>query len=364
MCIDAKWRFDTWLCMLFLLAAIGSATPVGAANFEVEGSLIATYSQGGTNSAQKTTYVVSVDGARWQIKTIFGEDYYMLHGCDGTNIYSVLHMPGGPDGQAAPATITPGVCPVDAEYYTTLPWLAFASDRYLEQNTDSLPAFWVNPRSDAMAWMFESRVERLPSTPRLPRTVAYVTTRARLTTAPTNSQLRMERIPAKRLAFRTILPASLPAGFQGGEFSITSTTNFDGLEIPNGFQAVTYALPSGEKQVKTNMLLIGTVTRIGPSTLNSYLPEISQNLSVTDYRFRNSAPRVDCITYFITNSAWTSDRDPRLASAFNLKKDQSPTFRSGTISHIFYYAIFAFFLFLPAIIPLLTWTKRKSETTT
>src|SRR5581483_9677385 len=140
MCIDAKWRFDTWLCMLFLLAAIGSATPVGAANFEVEGSLIAIYSQGGTNSAQKTTYVVSVDGARWQIKTIFGEDYYMLHGCDGTNIYSVLHMPGGPDGQAAPATITAGVCPVDAEYYTTLPWLAFASDRYLEQNTDSLPA--------------------------------------------------------------------------------------------------------------------------------------------------------------------------------------------------------------------------------
>ena len=141
-----------------------------AQTFQVEGTIKCIYfPQNGTKiSEQETGFTVSVNANNWLIRTDFGKGWYSLHGCDGTNIYAINYDPHpvGSDHKTEvelsvlPCHITDGVYPLDTAYYTTLPWLVFASSYFLDSNTNELPSFWGMPRSSPMSWIFEPQIER------------------------------------------------------------------------------------------------------------------------------------------------------------------------------------------------------------
>ncbi len=215
-----------------------------------------------------------------------------------------------------------------------------------------------------MAWMFDSKVKRIQSPSQLPSVIEYITTDEKLASAPTNPELRVEGISNRDLQSRNIdLKAIVTSGFLGARFTVTSTTNFNGVEVPLTFEAVTYGFPDRSKSVITNMIFVGKVLRIGHSTYSSYLPPIEQTLAVVDYRFKSSGSRarVDCLKYFVTDSTWPSDKDPKLVKEFNLKKDRIPTFEAGPIIRMVFYTMLGIIFFLPVWFVLVKWKKDRSE---
>ena len=375
---------------LLFIALTSTSVSLYAYNFEAEGTLKCNYfSPYGTNTEQKTGFVVSVDDNRWSIKTMFGEGWYSVHGCDGTNIYAIFYDPHPVSINSKkpvtlpylPGHITEGVYPLDVAYYTTMPWLAFASTDYLESGTNSLPCFWRIPRSDPMAWIFETKIERSKAPPYLPAQVKFITSIAKLKLATKNPALRLESPSKWEYASRNSDLTGIGEGKVGGEFHVIATTNFNGLEIPIEFEGVTYLPKSLIKQAGasatsaqsvsdgdwtyTNLVFIGRVTRITNSGDRFYLPLLDKNVSVTDFRFRDSASKVDYLQYAITNSTWPSDKDPILVNAFEEKKkhlpQHLPRFETEHRGRSFILVIFGLVTFLPILLLVKNWLKQKQR---
>jgi hypothetical protein len=361
-----------------------NAITLHAHNYEVEGTLNCKYfAPDGSKTEQNTKFVVTVDNTRWSIKTIFDVNWYSIHGCDGTNIYAIFYDPN-PAGMGSkkiilpylPGHITEGCYPLDVAYYTTMPWFAFASSDYLVSGTNSIPCFWRMPRSDPMAWIFENIIEQSKVPPYLPVRIKYITSTRSLKSATNNPALRLESLSKWEHASRDSDFQELGDGKVGGEYYVTAKTNINGFEIPIQFEGVTYLPSSLIKQSKasfakqtivngdwtyTNLVFTGTVTKVSISNKISILPPLDKYVSVSDFRFRDSTSRVDCIQYIITNATWPSDKDPILLDAFNKKKNHIslPTIEKEHGGR----APVIFVLGLLTILPILLLAKKQLENT-
>jgi|GEM_PF-2646254 len=326
--------------------------------FYVEGTLSCTYYKHSltnvTQVIQKTGFEVWVKDNLWTIKTTFGSNWYSLHGCDGTNVYSLLYDPSS-TADSLPGQITPGICPLDSDYYTFMPWLIYASGAYIEKS-DSVSAFWMRPRSEVLAWAYDSKINRSPAKPFLPIKIRYVASSNSINSAPSNEVLRIEAIPERELKLKQAgLRELISVGSIGGELEVVSTTNLNGLEIPTKFTAMTYNL---KQKNTTNMLFEGKIGKVAISERDSYLPKISEKVSAADYRFRDVKSKTDHILYFIADSQWPAVSDPKLVKEFNQKRSRIPSFEQTTLAKIVLYLIFALLLFAPVYFL----TRRNANT--
>src|SRR5437899_3052266 len=144
-------------------------------------------------------FTVWVKDSQWQIKTVFGTNWYTLHGCDRTNIYSILYDPAPmvKPGQKInnPGVITKGTMPVDTAWHTSIPWFALASGQFLRNTNLTLPTLWNLPRVDLQSHIFAVDVERFVDVGGLPRAAEWKVARERVKSAARNEFLRRETLP-------------------------------------------------------------------------------------------------------------------------------------------------------------------------
>jgi hypothetical protein len=360
---------------LMVLVQMAVNTEALAEGFRVEGTLTCVASGLIPPKTQQTGFDVAVDGNRWQIKTLFDNGSYYLHSCDGTNIYCIFEELPHPvtiglnkfsmDSSTLPipGVITDGTFPTDAEYYTILPWLAFASANHIESSSNSMPGFWLNSRAMFVSWLCKAEVSNAMTMPHIPLQVRYVTTKETLETAQKNPNLGVEGVwPDELKARSSQFRSQFTPGIMGGVYSVTATTNFHEMTLPVKFYAVQYDMFRKGKVGTTNVLYRGEVTNITAVSKGQFLPEIDggKTVSVIDHRFRKPGYKLDFIQYATTNS-WPSDTDPRLLAIYTKKLDSIPRLGLETVKRGLIYLVFALLALVPICVPLGRWMRKKQK---
>ena len=330
--------------VFWALSVVGTA----AARFHVEGEMEATIynASGAVQQTIPAQFAVSVDGTAWEITGYFANSNYTVSGCDGTNTFTLLCDNAQTREQAQPAWVTPGQYPLDVSWQTAVPWLAFASAAYLdEQTNDVIPGCWGHPRNEADMWILRSEIKRSADAPFLPLEVNYIVDRNLQMAAATNGNL-LSAIPDNEI--NTAIFQYRPE-FICGEYRVTATTNWNGLVLPAAFEVKRYYPKYTPRADYLGPAIIvafqGRVRGFTSAPLELRIPKTDRLMSISDFRFSKRDVGVDFIRYASSNGDWPSPQEikaedllrARVASAkeslrFFLKRkrgNQLSAFRRG-----------------------------------
>lgn len=203
-------------CLLGLLDHIRA----DAAEFGVSGniacSILRPDGQIYTNYSYPFTAFAGESG--WNIKVTFGANYYLSTGSDGTNVYYVLEDPRARKTAQAPMPgwISGGNYPLNGDWYTTIPWLAFCSYNPLDNTTTNLPAPWANTRVDTTAGIYLSNIDRTNAAPQLPMKVVFKVSKKLKDNVKTLGWLNSDSLKEDSLKMLDFYQD----GFVGGEYVV------------------------------------------------------------------------------------------------------------------------------------------------
>ncbi|HWQ91070.1 MAG TPA: hypothetical protein VN673_05315, partial [Clostridia bacterium] len=278
--------------------------------FRVEGEMVATlYTPSG--SVQQTIpskFQVSVRGPVWQIIGTFPNSNYTVSGCDGTNIYTILHdltQTNSSEPDVLPGSVSPEQFPTDVAWQTAIPWVAFASAHYLDNSKDGfLPGCWGQPRNNPEMWILRNRIVRSQVAPHLPLEITYVVDQKLQAAAKTNAHL-LSALPDKEI-YKAVF--QYRPEFACGEYRVKSKTNWNGLELPLEFEVIRYypkytstAEYQGPAVINAFRGKVHHITSALPSEL---MPKANGAISVADFRYSKRDIGVDFITYVGTNGTF------------------------------------------------------------
>jgi len=312
-----------------------------AHEYRVEGIIENSYS-GSVNTDLETRsypFVVTVKGTGWQIKSLYEGDNYDVLGCDGTNVFEILHdfpkfIPGRkgkvgglqnsadlahPQMEGFPACITKGTQPIDSSWNVQVPWFALASGEAISRGARVLPPLY-SPRVDALGNIVSPQITAGVLPPFLPRTATFTVSGELKKRIDDSPFLSCE--PQNRKLLK-LIPEELRRYSDGqlmAEYLVISSTNVGGLEIPTQFELSRYAY---SKRNKTQRLATvkyrGKVSAISLTVEEPMLPVISDKLFVTDRRVQNRADRIDYVSYELTNNSWPAQDSAIVTSAYARK---------------------------------------------
>lgn len=272
-----------------------------------------------TNQIQR--FEVSVSPTKWRLKLLYGTDpgyYSELFGA-GSNVFHVLYHPDIRDDLPVPGTITPGPYPLHDSYYTTVPWLAYCSHLYFQnEKSQELPLPDRMASSEMDAHFARADVLFMESSLKLPQSVSFVADPVReklahksqfLRTESLSEQQRLSRLPGRKL--------SPPPGSILGDYRVLASTNLAGMQIPLRFELLRFNFrPARTNEVGTSSggspgLIRYPSLEFRGNTLNVSIEEgnleaaaLKQRTSVADYRLFSKKDSVDFVQYHITNGLW------------------------------------------------------------
>lgn len=355
--------------LLFTMAAKGVAY-----NFEVEGTLELEIRRIDGNIAQRVSrpFLVSVNRRQWLIRVEFGTNWYTLHGCDGTNTYSILYDDPGKKGGGRPSRISVGTYPADAVAYVRTVWTAFASADFLENMTNAMIAPWSVVGYDPSVKIYRVEVDRSEAIPRLPLNIKFIVSDQLL-----QSAIRAERKKKNVIRMPDRLKKFTP-GFVGGVYSVMSRTNFGGMDIPIEFQLLHYEPWDGRHIVETDATGTPRTVQIGKSYFEKYhgrvitvsgssreffLPEIDMDTYTIDSRFVDHERGVSGIEYWNKSKAWLPTNDPMLLKVFQDTIKNKPTFADLDAKRWLILAVLAIMSILPILVLVKYWWKSRAKQT-
>ena len=287
-----------------------------------------------TNSTTK--FVVTVSSNAWQIKAIFGEGHYSVHGFDGKTICSLLvdekasaqlmvHMGTG--------SVREGPVPLDTAHYVLLPWLAYASGPFLCKNAQNgwteIPAVWLVPLGNPLAHVFKCQTECREGDPSFPTTVKFWPDLAALKLIAKGRHPLVAKLDATSRDRFALMAASYGTNWVGpeAEYEAGGFEQRSGLMLPMRFTFTRFALPPDDlkqrrpgRQRKVFSVFQGVVDTVAKVERFTPLPVPDRPISVGDYRFQAPASSVEFIRYRIEDGHWPSATDPRLLDLFEQRK--------------------------------------------
>jgi hypothetical protein len=325
------WRFTILLFNSILLMAI---VPACASGFRVVGEM--EYWKG-TNIASNVpdnhwSFEAWELGKQWLEKVGIEEDKTVVLGSDGYSVYQVfvdgigkkqLHM------NAYPGSVFNGTYPVQSYGFNTIvPWLAYCSASLISGNTNgqlNLPAPWLMPWQDPLAYIYKCHFKLLPDGAGLPALLEY---------QPDKDLMQA----FKEGHYGSLLPPSIETRQRieiqiSGRYSkifepeavyqVVQTTNLFGVTLPTMFSFTRYVFINNKEDVfqrTISSVTRGKVISIEPIDNIDPIPKTQDdvtNIDVADYRFFDSTNRVAFVAYVATNSTWlTNQSDPYLQSLY------------------------------------------------
>lgn len=298
---------------------------------------------------QELPVTVSVRNEQWQIQTDNGGGVVDSYGCNGTNVFRELYDPNGPTF-ASPGSITYDDYPADATPCVTLPWLAFCSTKKLDKNIP-IPVPWAIARTTPLAYIYRWQVERSSTAPKLPLHITFVTDRDKEKAAAKGVYLVRERLDNQAKYWRSVDYTDIGDRIIGAEYTVLSTTNWSGFEIPTHVELVFFdhrdkLAKKGKPRVRYEIEVNSISPLPGTSDL---LPTINKRVDVVDYRLRDDLP-LDFAIYPITNRSWPLAITPEMQAALKARRDAETGVR-GIIHRAF--EVRTFFMTLTALVLLL-----------
>ena len=262
------------------------------------------------------SFSVSVDSEKWFIRSEYAPNYFVEYGSDGQMVCTVLYDPDQPDVELGrPGMVSSGTFPFSADPKNAVIWLALGSCTFFKQYTnDMVPVPWSNPLSQPDAFIYSCRRTFLVGG--LPSTLKWTVLNSLL-----KSALKNEVLPANPSGFLIDALSHYKPGFEGGEYSVSATTNFAGLEIPLHFRLRRYDLGGGVFEDYE-----GGVTGISRNSRSAFLPEVNGVVGVADHRFKDKQHGMDMIRYSLTNAAWPAKGEGWLLPVY----DESRAYALGT----------------------------------
>jgi hypothetical protein len=266
-------------------------------------------------TTMNTRFTATSAQGSWLLRVDFGTSHFLIHGCDGIDTFTILY--GSSKGtnaitsQLLPAHIDSGVYPHNAQWYSTIPWLAFLSDGYLATNAAQVMPFpFQSSRHDPTAHIYRYNWEPLGPESRLPKAMSFVSKSDLLTTALNHPEL----LASNHLASPTRDLALFAGDFLGGDYQVEEMTNFAGRVFPLRFVARRYA-PKGKEDGLVQRVT-GIVDSMLVTNVDSFQPRIDRPLAVADYRLRARERRVDFGSYQLAGSQWPETNSPIVVRAF------------------------------------------------
>ena len=299
------------------LASVSGVTDSYAFEYKVEGELhVRTFRRGGKMIMDaRRDFIVSARDGTWLIQT-FHPTGREECGTDGTSTFHVFYSNDpDPKGLHLPGTVWKGAHPFHAFDETKVLWLAFSSSKYLD-NSEGQTLYPPWPLEDerltkACTW----RGERYKANPFLPSQIELV--------APgytyADLSLRSRKIN---------LPAPFKDGYVTGEYSVSSDTNFHGLQIPLDFQLKRFIprvystnraqTPTAERSLL--QIYHAKVTKVSVPDQTELVPPLDRTADIYDYRFADPKLYLPGITYTVENNLWPVENDARLLLLFETAK--------------------------------------------
>jgi hypothetical protein len=258
----------------------------------------------------------------WNIKVTFGEEYYLWVGCDGKNVYSILEDPKArkTPQSSMPARISPGLYPLCEDWYITIPWLALCSSTYFDEfGTTNLPAPWLNARHEPTALIFGADVKRAEVESGLPTSIIFEVNKKLKDNLEKSNWLDSQYLQATAMDKLN----SFDDGFKGSEYTVKTSTNFDGIVLPLEFELKRYLPTQNSKDAHLTSIFEGEVTQIFQPTNVSFLPEIKGRASAADFRYRDTSAEVDYVNYTLSNKVWTVSNPSSLQAFYEEKRSRA-----------------------------------------
>lgn len=304
----------TLLTVLYPIA-VQSQTP----EFTVTGTLSLQETNFHAKAARTldTQFVLSVRDSNWKIQTTYGKGHYSMYGFDGTNTYGCMMNETEAEKlqlKSGPGSILKGGYPAETTWYTTVPWLAYASSSYLKQQS-TVPPVWLLSFADPLAGAFTSKTERDNLPPQLPFRVEY-----------TIGQQEVDQL--KKGEFRTISAVSdtereetiiraglLQPGFLEARYQVDTYTNFNGLNLPLTFTLTKYV--KVKEGVATHYTIKGTAHKFENTPVARFTPKPAFTVDVVDFRVQQKDKGVDFVRYQMEGANWPDENSPVVQNALN-----------------------------------------------
>lgn len=260
----------------------------------------------------------------WSMKVQYGENWYSeIYGV-GANIYDVHYDPKAHEDWPLPSTITPGNFPALHSPHVTVPWLAFCSaDFFATSDWEDMPLPWLLARTQPEAHVCKANVEFLAGPRKTPKQIRFITSATRLTKAHEVPTLRAAIATDRERRSRVL---SLKTRFAPnqllGMFSVTQSTNLNGIAIPLAFELETFAIKSEKSRRTANMagFYRGQVSYAAVRSGNVTLPTFTKAVTVADYRLSERRFGISYVVYNIRNQAWKTKVDSELQNLLRQKR--------------------------------------------
>ena len=175
---------------------------------------------------------------------------------------------------------------------------------------------WTWARRTPYASMFRCEMKRSAQEPQLPLEAKFFASDQMRAYFLTNMDGPLLSVERKRFARPDYKPFT--NGFLAGVFSVSSNTNFHGLDIPTECEFRVYH-PGFKSYAQTYVL---RVTGISRCSVDSFLPAIERRVFVSDMRFRDGSLGVDGIRYWFTNY-WPTETNNQMIALFQKKREEA-----------------------------------------
>jgi len=278
---------------------------------QIDGTFSMVYPSG--KEIHLTDFTVFVSGNKHRVSDHYFNGELLVNGSDGTNSYFVNKMSKAKQvitnwwewgsvsaGQFPANDLTPG----------QLCWLAFASSDYFTTQTNSampLEAFQQNAEFLHYNLILSTNQSRLPLSIKW-----YGSNFWYLRTTNANNRV------------------SLPYtnGFLAGDYFVTSTTNFESLELPSSFEFDVFIptfmgknIPNKDtKDVTLAQILRGRVNSIKLlEKIDDFRPELGSRAQIADFRIP-SATNGNYLRITRFNGKWPEPDDPDFARTLNVAR--------------------------------------------
>ena len=313
-------------------------------------------SNGSAQQFLNYNFEATINSNHWRIDTIWPDATTSKHGCDGASVFSLIGVNStNADLGITPGIVTKGCYPLLLDGFDRFVWLAFASCSYLDKMTNNImPTPWTSSLTDPVSYIYGIELERSTISPHFPIHIKFLVNKNALSIVSKNPNLRS----VDDAVIREI--SKLPVKALGGEFVVKQTTNFNGIEIPSAFEMRQFVIPNGWCLAKWS----GHVTAISTNQPSNFLPELPQNVSVSDFRFWRKDQGVFYINYIITNRIWLPETNQYLIGLFQAKLNKHnlpPTL----VKHnsVFVFILSAMFCLPPIVIVIRTIWVRNNKIT-
>ena len=303
----------------------------------------------------------------WRVHSVQASNEYCEVACDQTNTYSIFfsqlaqtdaHSGKTRRGNFASGAVDSGCYPSSYGAEVKLPWLTYASADYLRQLRDSvMPVPWCLPRVEPEAYAYHAQIQALPTSPQLPERIGFTAEKSLIEKADKADGLETELTNEKVLAERKLFLKLLYDGFVGGAYIVESTTNIQGILLPTRARLERYRLTDRD-ETKKMLFEVSTVTatKMSVPATSSPILSLTQDVSVVDFRVKDSKSRIDYVKYKQTNNIWP--RVDELTSLLQAKKQMRPAYEFPKKEWHPWVVLFLFLVFVSPLI-ILVYIKQK-----